>query len=575
MTLAHDTPLSRGLRVLVEGSSVEPNGLPHFYSPHHGVLRKQSLTTKLRIIFNGSDQTSSSFSLNDVLHTGVELQADIFDVLLRIRRHQIIFSSDITKMSRQINVHPTDWDLQRILWLDEHNNIVPYQHTTVSCSTRPTLFLVVRVLLQLIQDKEFQPSKSSIELQNGSTSLVNKTQRTVPLVVSLLLNQLTSSSGGKDLCGLKAHFLLGQLNSLNFQLLLTRTKDQAYYYTELKLYLKKIIHCGTFYQNIHRSTSSHALLLSVDSSLPCSEEKPPAPFADQEGILRLGGRLANSELEEDEIHPIILPGKSYFSQLVIDQAHRKTLQERTQVTLIHGREKFWILGRRAPIRSFILRCVIRAQYRARRAQQLMGQLSADRVVPVRPFHTTRVDYAGLFTLKTFQGRDANIYKGWIVNFVCFVTSAVHLDLVSDYSTEALASSVLYRDCGTNFKGADSFLKDRSVRQLISSVLLMKDNFPPAQWPLVRVIPVHPGQGELIQEVSIKTSKPTLTTPIAKLIALPVDEYCKDVVVDGEKTSSDEQRTGFIFHLLKKDKEFGQLASKLNAYPLFPNLELKI
>ncbi|XP_034946438.1 uncharacterized protein [Chelonus insularis] len=156
-----------------------------------------------------------------------------------------------------------------------------------------------------------------------------------------------------------------------------------------------------------------------------------AAFADQEGIRRVGGRLINSELEEDEIHPIILPGKSYFSQLVIDQAHRRTLHGGTQVTFIHVREKFWILEGRAPIRSFILRCVICA----RRAQQLMGQLPADRVVPVRPFHTTRVDYAGPFTLKTFQGRGAKTYKGWTAVFVCFETSAVHLELVSDYSTE--------------------------------------------------------------------------------------------------------------------------------------------
>ncbi|XP_034946437.1 uncharacterized protein [Chelonus insularis] len=153
MTLAHNTSVSGGLRVSVEGSSVQPNGLPHFYMPHHGVLREQSLTTKLRVVFYGSAQTSSSFSLNDVLHTGAKLQVDIFDVLLWIRRHKMILSSDITKMFRQINVHPADWDLQRILWLDEHNNIVPYQLTTVTYGTRPAPFLAVRVLLQLIEDE--------------------------------------------------------------------------------------------------------------------------------------------------------------------------------------------------------------------------------------------------------------------------------------------------------------------------------------------------------------------------------------------------------------------------------------
>ncbi|XP_034944128.1 uncharacterized protein [Chelonus insularis] len=212
-----------------------------------------------------------------------------------------------------------------------------------------------------------------------------------------------------------------------------------------------------------------------------------AALANQESILGVGARLTNSELGKDEIHPIILPGKSYSSQIVIDQAHRQTLYGGTQVTLIHVREKFWILGGRALIRSFIVRCVICARYRARRAQQLTGQLLADRVVPVRPFYTTGVDYAGSLTLKMFQRRGAKTYKRWIAVFVCFITSAVYLELVSDNSTEAFikayrcfvsrrgASSVLYSDCGTDFKGADSFLKDlfrqseSENAQLISSL----------------------------------------------------------------------------------------------------------
>ncbi|XP_034946345.1 uncharacterized protein [Chelonus insularis] len=393
------------------------------------------------------------------------------------------------------------------------------------------------------------------------------------------------------------------------------------------------------------------IYLWTDSSL--------AAFADQEGILRVGGRPTNSELEEDEIHPIILPGKSYFSQLVIDQAHRRTLHEGTQVTLIHVREKFWILGGRAPIRSFILRCVICARYRARRAQQLMGQLPADRVVPVRPFHTTAVDYAGPFTLKTFQERGAKTYKGWIAVLVCFVISAVHLELVSDYSTEAfikayrrflvsllaqvgtrwIYSSPSAPHFGEKWKAAVKSVKIHLVRILKTTLLTyedfttliaqieavsnsrplslrsddaddlraltpahflhgtsqgvlpevaqthlpesrftlweliqqklphfwkqwskeclqeylsvskwrraaydiavgflllsIKDNLPPAQWPLARVIGVHPGQDGLIRVVSIKTSKTTFTRPITKLIVLPADKYRKDVAVDGE------------------------------------------
>jgi len=60
----------------------EPEPKNVYYLPHHGVLRDHSLTTKLRVVFNGSSFTTSGFSLNDVLHTGAKLQTDLFNVLI-------------------------------------------------------------------------------------------------------------------------------------------------------------------------------------------------------------------------------------------------------------------------------------------------------------------------------------------------------------------------------------------------------------------------------------------------------------------------------------------------------------
>lgn len=78
------------------------------YLPHHGVLREQSSTTKLRVVLNGSSSTSNGTSLNEILHAGSKLQTEISDVLLWIRSHRFLFSTDIVKMFRQIAVHPDD-----------------------------------------------------------------------------------------------------------------------------------------------------------------------------------------------------------------------------------------------------------------------------------------------------------------------------------------------------------------------------------------------------------------------------------------------------------------------------------
>ncbi|XP_077265246.1 uncharacterized protein LOC143899117 [Temnothorax americanus] len=56
-------------------------------------------------------------------------------------------------MYRQINVHKDDWNLQRILWIDEQLNEVPYYLTTVTYGTKAAPFLAVRTLLQLVEDE--------------------------------------------------------------------------------------------------------------------------------------------------------------------------------------------------------------------------------------------------------------------------------------------------------------------------------------------------------------------------------------------------------------------------------------
>lgn len=80
---------------------------PHvYYLSHHGVWREQSLTTKLRVVFNGSSPTTSGYSLNKILHTGAKLQTEIFEVLIWFRKFRYVFSTDVEKMFRQIKVHP-------------------------------------------------------------------------------------------------------------------------------------------------------------------------------------------------------------------------------------------------------------------------------------------------------------------------------------------------------------------------------------------------------------------------------------------------------------------------------------
>ncbi|XP_057324629.1 uncharacterized protein LOC130667158 [Microplitis mediator] len=187
-------------------------------------------------------------------------------------------------------------------------------------------------------------------------------------------------------------------------------------------------------------------------------------------IVRVGGRLQNSHPDTDSKHLPILPKNCHLSHLIISDAHARTMHGGKQLMLAAVRKKCWIFGGRIPIKSHIQRCVVCVRQRAQRSQQLMGQLPTSRVSPSLVFESTGVDYTGPVQLKYFQGRGTRCYKGWIAVFVCFSTSAIHLEAVSDYTAEGFLKAfrrftsrrgickTLFSDCGTNFKGADVILK---------------------------------------------------------------------------------------------------------------------
>lgn len=194
------------------------------------------------------------------------------------------------------------------------------------------------------------------------------------------------------------------------------------------------------------------------------------PFLDSEGLLRVGGRLNNAFLTYDEKHPIILPKNDHLVSLIVCQAHKTTLHGGPQLTLSHLLRRFWVIGGRSLVRSITRACVRCARFRARPQAQLMGQLPTERVTAERPFLHAGVDYAGPILVRTAKGRGHKSHKGYICLFVCLATRAVHLEVVSDYSSVAFLAAfdrfssrrgrpaIIFSDNGTTFTGADRQLQ---------------------------------------------------------------------------------------------------------------------
>ncbi|XP_008185105.1 uncharacterized protein LOC103309988 [Acyrthosiphon pisum] len=131
-----------------------------YYLPHHPVLKASSLTTKTRVVFDGSARTTSGLALNDVLMRGPTVQEDIFSILVRFRKHQYVITADIEKMFRQIMIAPEDCHLQRILWrANPSEKLRTYNLLTITYGTTPASFMATQCLVTLAEEIEKENPK--------------------------------------------------------------------------------------------------------------------------------------------------------------------------------------------------------------------------------------------------------------------------------------------------------------------------------------------------------------------------------------------------------------------------------
>lgn len=123
------------------------------FLPHHGVVKQDSTTTKLRVVFNASAKSSSGLSLNDVMECGPNLQQDLQTLLLTWRQYKYVITADIEKMFRQILVNADHQHLQSIIWRDSpYEPLQEFVLTTVTYGTKAAPYLAMRTLRQLAKD---------------------------------------------------------------------------------------------------------------------------------------------------------------------------------------------------------------------------------------------------------------------------------------------------------------------------------------------------------------------------------------------------------------------------------------
>ena len=107
--------LSKGIVEPVSKQSDYLHSRVH-YLPHHGVIRQDKQTTKLRIVYNGSARLKADVvSLNDCLKTGPNLIPKLFNALIKFRWYLVTLTADIEKAFLMIGIVPCDRDMLRFL----------------------------------------------------------------------------------------------------------------------------------------------------------------------------------------------------------------------------------------------------------------------------------------------------------------------------------------------------------------------------------------------------------------------------------------------------------------------------
>lgn len=120
-----------------------------WYLPHFPVVRPEKATTKTRVVFDASAKCDG-VCLNDMIHQGPKLQKDLFDVLLRFRKHPVALVCDIKEMYLRIKIAPEDRPYHRFLWRDIDTEKPPdvYQFNTLVFGVNASPFLAQYVTQQ-------------------------------------------------------------------------------------------------------------------------------------------------------------------------------------------------------------------------------------------------------------------------------------------------------------------------------------------------------------------------------------------------------------------------------------------
>ena len=209
-------------------------------------------------------------------------------------------------------------------------------------------------------------------------------------------------------------------------------------------------------------------ILSKCESLPTTHELCClSPFIDNDGLLRVGGRLRHAPLPYHNKYPIILSPKCNLTPLIVRHYHEKTRHQGRLLSMAALREAGYFVQKGTQLMKTLIKdCVTCRKLRGRCSGQQMSDLPPDRLEMCPPFTNTGIDVFGPFSVMDgIQTRRSSPRKVWALLCTCLVTRAIHLEPLSGLDTSSFKNALrrflsirgackrIRSDLGTNFVGA--------------------------------------------------------------------------------------------------------------------------
>ena len=166
-----------------------------------------------------------------------------------------------------------------------------------------------------------------------------------------------------------------------------------------------------------------------------------APSCDEDGVWRVGSRLKNFvPFTEDQQMPAILPPDHHVTLLIMRDAHLFA-HAGFDGTLCRFRYNgYWTIRAGHLAKSVKNKCVPCRKVSATPQVQVMGEIPEDRLKNLVAWGSCQVDLFGPFTCRSDVNTRSRI-KTWAIIVEDMNSGAVHLDVVQDYSANAVLTSM--------------------------------------------------------------------------------------------------------------------------------------